>query len=96
LSRRTLARAAGEVGPDDVVVMAQWTGRDMPASRWVGSTGREWPVLDALLGDIRRVSDGADDRVGEDASPDPGVAAYLASLSDAQLVAVALGVELSY
>ena len=31
--RVSLARAAGEVGPGDVVVMAQWTGRDMPASR---------------------------------------------------------------
>jgi hypothetical protein len=92
--RVSLARAAGEVGSGDVVVMARWMGRDMPASRWVGELGPFSAELDALLGGIRCAMDGADDRAGEDASPDPGVAAYLASLSDAQVVAVALGVEL--
>ena len=88
--RVSLARAAGEVGPGDVVVMARWTGRDMPASRWVGSIGPFSAELDALLGGIRCAMDGVDDRVGEDADPDP----RLAALTDAQLVAMALGVEL--
>lgn len=101
--RVSLARAAGEVGSGDVVVMAKWTGLDfhgrplrmpMPASRWVGKIGPFSAELDALLGEIRRVTNGADNRDGEDADPDPRAAAYLTSLSDAQLVAMALGVEL--
>jgi hypothetical protein len=73
--RVSLARAAGEVGPGDVVVMARWTDRHMPASRWVGSIGPSSAELDALLGGIRCAMDGVDDRVGEDADPDPRVAA---------------------
>ena len=70
--------------------MARWTDRHMPASRWVGSIGPFSAELDALLGGIRCAMDGVDDRVGEDADPDP----RLAALTDAQLVAMALGVEL--
>ena len=65
-------------------------------SRWVGEIGPFSAELDEILGEIRRKFGEAEGECGEDADrePDPRLAAHLATLSDAQLVATALGVEL--
>ena len=78
------------------MVMAKWTGRNMPTSRWVGELGPFSAELEALFAEIERKLGEAGNRVAEDADPDPRVSTYLASLTDAQLVAEALGVKLSY
>ena len=53
----SLARASGEIGKGDVMVMALWNGRDlndrplqmpMPASRWIGDLSSFSPGFEAL------------------------------------------------
>lgn len=87
--RASLARASGEIGQGDMVVMAAWPSGAgaMPLSRWVGRvTGAELDALAPYLERIVASTPEADWGRGDAVGPP--------TVSNAQLVATALGVEL--
>ncbi len=86
------ARARGIVGRGDLIVRAHWNGRNgPPPSRWIVGRMREWSDEEgeALTAEMeRRITS---KRSAADQPPSPQMQEKLRRMTDAELLAAALG-----